>query len=214
MKLNADKTKYMIFNFCRTAQFQTRLHLDNSILEQVRQTKLLGVLLSDDLTWQANTSYIVKKAYMRMTILRKLFEFKIKSEDLIHIYILYIRSVVEQSCVVWASSITIVESTSIERVQKIAFRIIYGERYHSYENALLQSKLPTLAERRTKLCLNFALKCVQNSKTSQMFPLNPPSSTRQSERYRVPHAYTERYMKSAIPNMARQLNQYSKSNKK
>ena len=67
MILNPEKTKYMIFNFCRSAQFQTRLHLNNSMIEQVNQTRLLGVLISDDLTWHANTC-IVNKAYIRMNL--------------------------------------------------------------------------------------------------------------------------------------------------
>ena len=82
-------------------------------------------MLSDDLTWHVNTDSIVKKAFARMSILRKLFEFNINTKDLIHIYIYYIRSVVEQSCVVWGSPITKGESESIERVQKIALKIIY-----------------------------------------------------------------------------------------
>ena len=136
MKLNPDKTKYMIFNFCRSAQFQTRLHLNNSMIEQVNQTRLLGVLISDDLTWHANTTCIVNKAYIRMTILRKLFEFKLSVKDLLQMYKLYIRSIVEQNCVVWGSSITHEESRKIERVQKIALRIIFRENYLCYENAL------------------------------------------------------------------------------
>ena len=120
---------------------------------------------------------------------------------------------VEQSYVVWTSSITREDSDSIERVQKIAFRIIYRENYSSYQNALTLSKLTTLSERRAKLCLNFALKCVQNSKTSHMFPLNPPQITRQTEKYTVIHANTDRLKHSAIPNMARQLNQYHRAKK-
>ena len=51
MKLNSDKTKYMLVNFCHSSMFQTRLSLENSLLEQVRETKLLGVTLTDDMNW-------------------------------------------------------------------------------------------------------------------------------------------------------------------
>ena len=118
MKINSDKTKYMIVNFCRSAQFSTRLALNNSVLEQVREVKLLGVLISDDLSWHSNTDMIVTKANKRMTILRKLFEFNVDIGDLKTIYVLYIRSIVEQSCVVWASSLTAEEEKKIERIQK------------------------------------------------------------------------------------------------
>ena len=145
-----------------------------------------------------------------MTILRKLFEFNVDIEDLKTIYVLYIRSIVEQSCVVWASSLTAEEEKKIERIQKIAFRIILKERYISYENALSIANLPTLKNRRTKLCLKFALKSIQNSKTNHMFPENNnKSTTRSKEKYSVPFAYTNRFKHSAIPSMARQLNNYT-----
>ena len=162
MKLNSDKTKYMIINFCKSTQFQTRLYLEKNPLEQVKQTNLLGVLIADDLTWKANTNVIIKKSYQRMTILRKLYEFEVHIKDLIQIYILYIRSLVEQACVVWTSSITQQEVYSIERVQKVALRIILKNKYESYENALKFTKLPTLSDRRTKLYLKFAKKCTKN----------------------------------------------------
>ena len=124
MALNTDKTKYMIFNFCTSLQFQTRLYVKDSLLSQVRESKLLGVIMSDDLSWSANTSFIIKKAYKRMTILRKLYDFQVNIFNLIHIYIMYIRAVLEQNSVVWSSSIANAEIASLERVQKCALRII------------------------------------------------------------------------------------------
>ena len=206
MKLNCDKTMYMILNFCSSKQYQTRLYLENQLLEQVRETKLLGVIISDDLTWHKNTDNLVRKAYMRMTIIRKLYEFKVELTDLIKIYILYIRSTVEQSAVVWASSLTEEERRKLERVQKIALRIILKDKYISYNNALEVTKLSTLEERRVKLMQNFATKCTQNEKTAHMFPLNENKSTRVSEKFKVPFAYTKRLANSAIPTMARLLN--------
>ena len=118
MKLNTDKTKYMLINFCKSLEFNTRIYLNNSILEQVKQTKLLGVIISDNMTWHANTAEIVNKSQKRMIILRKLCEFKIPVKDMIQIYILYIRSLVEQSSVVWASSITQQEKMTLRESRK------------------------------------------------------------------------------------------------
>jgi hypothetical protein len=106
MKLNTDKSKFMIINFTRNYQFNTRLSLEGNPLKQVNETKLLGLVLSDNLKWQSNTSFIVRKAYKRMTILQKLYAFNVPEEELLEIYILYIRSVLESSAVVWHSSLT------------------------------------------------------------------------------------------------------------
>ena len=62
MKLNVEKTKYMIINFTRNHQFQTRLNLEGQPIDQVKQARLLGLIVSDDLTWKANTDHLVKKS--------------------------------------------------------------------------------------------------------------------------------------------------------
>ena len=59
-----------------------------------------------------------------MIILHKLYEFNLPGDEMVNMYILFIRSVVEYICVVWHSSISNEESNNIERVQKTALRII------------------------------------------------------------------------------------------
>ena len=120
MKLNTSKSKYMIVNFSKKYQANTRLHMGDQILEQVQQTRLLGVILDDRLSWQANTNFIIQKAYKRMSLLHRLYEFAVPVQELIEIYILYIRSVLESSAVVWNSSLTRGQDLEFERVKKVA----------------------------------------------------------------------------------------------
>ena len=84
-------------------------------------------------------------------------------EDLIDIYKLYIRSILENSAVVWHTSLTQGQFSEIEGVQKVALRIILKSDYISYENALEIASLPTLCDRRTQLCNTFAIKCTKKS---------------------------------------------------
>ena len=206
-KLNVDKTKYMIMNFTNNYQFQTRLQLQGHLLEQVHQARLLGLVISEDLSWKANTNFLVKKAYKRMPILTNLFQFSIPKHELVNIYILYIRSVVEQSCVVWHSSLTKGEIMDIERVQKVALRIILKQEYISYGNALKSCGLKTLSERRSDLSLRFARKCTVNPKTIDMFPpTKQERKTRVTGKFEVTRAKTVRLAKSAIPYMQKLLN--------
>ena len=145
MKLNSKKSQYMIFNFTEKHQFNTRLHIDGELLEQVSEKKLLGVLINDKLTWDPNTNLITRNAYKRMSILHSLSPFNLPMEELINIYVLYIRSVVENCAVVWHSSMTQENELAIERVQKVALRIILGSRYGDYENPLKLTQLKTLS---------------------------------------------------------------------
>ena len=77
-----------------------------------------------------------------------------------------------------------------------------------YENGLKQTKLETLKERRTKLCLKFAQTSEKNSFTASMFPKNDMNlfNTRHHEEYKVQFARTWRLYQSAIPYMQRLLN--------
>ena len=67
---------------------------------------LLGVWLQQDLKWDENTKQICKKAYSRISYLSKLKYVGIKTEDLLTIYDLYIRSLAEYCSVVWHKSLT------------------------------------------------------------------------------------------------------------
>ena len=56
--------------------------------------------------------------------------------DMKHIYIVYIRSLLEQSSNVWHSGLTVQNQNDLERVQKVALKIILGSEYKNYENAM------------------------------------------------------------------------------
>ena len=161
MILNKKKTKVMIFNFTNDHQFTANLELNGEVLEVVDQAKLLGVI-SNDFKWDQNTSYLIKKANSRLELLRKVAEFTSSIEDKKTIYLLYIKSILEQSCVVWHSSLTQENSEDLERVQKAAIRIILGQKYEKYEDALIKVNLDSLKERREKLCKKFAQKCLDS----------------------------------------------------
>ena len=129
--------------------------------------------------------------------------------DFKKIYILQIRSKLEQSSVVWHSSITKTCEDSLERVQKSALKIILGDQYVSYDNALKILKLQSLKERREELCLKFAKKCLLVPKLEKMFPRSHHShimDKRSSESFQVKRGLTERLRRSAIPYMQRLLN--------
>ena len=212
MKVNGKKTKLMIVNFTRNYQLSTRIYLEGELLEIVSETMLLGCVISSDLKFHRNTEHMVKKAYARMSLLHKLFTFKVSTDDLVNIYILYIRSLVEQNVAVWSSTITQEEIEDIERVQKVALRIILKESYATYDSALGHLGLETLHTRRRGLCLRFAKRCLKNEKTASMFPINPGYNlrVRDSEMYQVKFANNNRLRDSSIPYLQRLLNEDSK----
>ena len=69
--------------------------------------------------------------------------------------------------------------------------------------------MESLEDRRTRLCSKFAKNCLKNDKMKKLFPLaktNHQMKTRAKEKFKVHHAKTSRYQKSAVPFMQSLLN--------
>ena len=92
MKLNIRKTKNMLFNFNKKHQFSTKLSLMNEDIEMVHETKLLGTIITDQITCDRNTEEITKKAFRRMQLLNTAATFTSKRKDLSisHAYFRYV----------------------------------------------------------------------------------------------------------------------------
>ena len=151
-----------------------------------------------------------------MQLLHKASKFTNNTRDLKQIYMLQIRSKLDQSAVVWHSSLSQKNRDDLERIQKSAVRCILRGRYKGYEDALDQLGLVTLNERREQMCLKFAKECLKLDKMKSFFPRNCKSHAmeiRGSEFYKVAKAQTERFRKSAIPSMITMLNDCQKRKK-
>ena len=99
-----------------------------------------------------------------MQLLHKLANFGTPTEDLKNVYILFIRSILEQSATVWHSSLTEENVLDLERVQKSAVKLILKDKYRGYQQGLAELGLENLRERREQLCLEFAKRCASNEK--------------------------------------------------
>ena len=147
MMLNKSKSKYIIFNRAQ-ADFNTRLEIDGTKPEQVHEVKLLGVLLTDDLKFERNTQDICKRAFARLSMITKSKYVGVPLENLIDVYKLFIQSLLEYYCVSWHSSLTQAQTDDIERVQRTSLKVILGQSYSQYENALETCGLESLSKRR------------------------------------------------------------------
>ena len=116
----------------------------------------------------------------------------------------------------WHYAITEEESSDLERVQKVACKVILGNKYTDCQSALEILNLDKLDERRTDLCLRFAKKCLRFEQKKYMFPLNTEHqvNTRDVEKYKVKFASIGRLMDSAIPQLQRALNEDAKTKSK
>ena len=212
MKINLGKTKMMVFNPSTSLNFSPHFLVENKEIEVITEFKLLGLYISNDMKWKSNTMHMVQKASKRLWILRRLKNLGAQSNSLLEVYTKQIRSILEFGVPVWQGSITLAEKTDIERVQKCALHIILGTEYSSYRDALHTLKMNTLEERRTNLCLKFALKCEAHPKFRNWFQLtNNTYQTRRKTKYKVIHANHSRYITSPLGYLTKLLNKHYSS---
>ena len=212
---SAQKFNLMIFNFSKNSQFTTRINMEGHVLPVINKVKLLGTIITDDLKWDDNTASIIKKANGRLLLLRKAAEYTKSKEDLKTIYISYIRSMLEQSSVIWHSTLTKENQLDLERVQKNALRIIQGDKYEGYKITLNELQMESLFTRREELALRFAENCVKNEKTKELFPLRKKKhtiKTRKVKKYEETRTRTERFKRSTVPFLQRLMNQHEETN--
>ena len=173
--------------------------------------------MTDRLTWVRNTEEIAKKSFKRMRLHNTAAAFTSSTNDLKNIYLTFIRSVLEQSAVVWNCSLSKTNKKYIERVQKAAVKVILGKTYTTYKKGLKYLNLYTVDRRRENLCINFGKKCIKTDKIKHLSPLensNHKMKTRNKQKFTLYKQNTKRYQKSSIPYMRRLLNnEYKKKEK-
>ena len=208
MKINKKKTKVISFTKSRKLDFPPELKFeDGTTIDYIPETKLVGVILSEDLRWYKNTAYICQKARQKLWMLRRMVKIDLDYPTMFDVYAKEVRSILEMAVPVWHSGLTKQQVTDIERLQKVAFRIMLGEKYISYQLACKKFSALTLEERRVKLCVKFARKNV-NSENCMFTKLKKNVNTRQKTKMVKEYkCRTKRYQNSSLPYLAKLLNE-------
>ena len=117
MKINESKSQIMIFNKSRKYDFPPEYSFANNvILEVVEKTRLLGIILTSDLRWEANTLFICTKAMAKMWLLRRMKTMKMDPQIIFDYYIKEIRVLGEQGVSIWNSGLTKGQANDIEKI--------------------------------------------------------------------------------------------------
>ena len=87
MKLNTAKTKFMLLNPTKKFDFVPQLKIGNKEVETLEEMTLLGLIISNDLSWKQNTANMISKAYKKLWMIKRLQNNGANIEDLTDIYI-------------------------------------------------------------------------------------------------------------------------------
>ena len=153
---------------------------------------------------------MVLKAYRKLWMIRRLKRLGASTKDLVQVYTMQVRCIMELGVPAWQGGITQGEKVDLERVQKTACKIILGSSYLSYSHALETLELEDLEQRRLKLSLKFALRAEKHPKFKAWFVRNEKSTVTRSipSRYCEPRARTNRFKSSPIHFLTRILNEH------
>ena len=139
-----------------------------------------------------------------MWLLRRMKIINIEPRVILDFYLKEIRVLAEHGVAIWNSGLPVHPSQVLEKIQKVALKIILGDEYSSYDNARAKFGLNLLSERRLDLCTNYALKLYKSKYCNDFYTLSthnietrhknlvvePLCNTRKC--YLAPHSYLAR----------------------
>ena len=208
MLLNPVKCSVMFVSFMKEPPPQFPLTIGNDILKVVSQAKILGLLLQNNLKWDAHILDLEKRCNRKLYMLRSLKKFNLPIRDLITVYCGYIRPVLEYGVPVFGGSLTQDQIYKLEQIQKRACRIMLGSVYETYDSALNMCNLQSLEHRRKKLCLDFAHSVEKNVFTRHWLKTKKenPYNLRKGMKYEQFKCKTKRFKSSSLPYLVTLLN--------
>ena len=170
MKINTSKSNIMIFNRAKNHDFPPEYAFsDGEQLDVVEEIRLLGIQLTTDLKWNSNTKSVCKKAMSKMWLLRRMKMINLEPQIILEYYLKEIRVLAEQGVPIWNSGLTVQQTRDLERIQKVALKIILAENYGTYENACKIFNLEKMSDRRLAISTNYAVKLFKSERSNQFF---------------------------------------------
>ena len=160
--LNSGKTKVLSINRYSEPR-NTPISLAGETLEESSHIRLVGLTLTNDLTWNDYIISIAKKASMKVGSLHRARQC-LSSDIILHLYESLIRPCMEYCCHIWAGASATVLNL-LERVQKRVINMIGPK---------LSSGLESLSHRRNVASLSLFYRYYNGLCSSEISSLVPP----------------------------------------
>ena len=198
LTLNEQKCKVLRFNPLKS-DFQE----PPTLFKTVGSEKILGVIFSVDCKFNNHVSDLVRKGYaaLQSLITMKRFGFSVNSMKLA--FKTYILPIIEYACPVWGPSVQLSAGMcqDIEAIQIRACKIMLGQAFTTYDNALKVLGLESLFNRRQRLICQFGHFLLRSSKHRTILPPLAPVTSRTRRQYKLNPVTcrTTRYQHSFVP---------------
>ena len=202
MKLNVDKTKWIIFNAGRAS-----VDLSCVTVPLVDSVKLLGYHLDSRLTFDDHVAKKTKTAKRTLWSLRTLRSSRVAEHHMTRSYKAFIRPILEFGLMPLAELLREKQWNTLESVQRLATLIVCFARL-SYEERLNRLKMEPLRTRIVNALHKFAKKAMSSDWGKRWLTPTSPSrpSTRNRPLYPIPSRRTVRCTKCPRDAIIRILN--------
>lgn len=101
VQLNADKCKELWISFAKEKRVFDPVIIEGKEVELATSTKLLGLTIANDLTWNNHVTEITKKASKRIYFLTQLKRAGVPKQDVALSYVSCVRSVIDYAAPVF-----------------------------------------------------------------------------------------------------------------
>ena len=178
LSLNVAKTEFMVTSSRQKLQSLTdntmNIHIDGVPINQTNQSKSLGLIIDENLSWKAHIHEISKKVSSGIGALKRVRRF-VSMHTAIKIYKGLIEPHFDYCSTVWDG---FTQQLS-EKVQNRAIRVITKSGYDTSSRFLLNSLgWDNLSVRRVKQKANLMYKCINNLVSAYLCNLFAPRSPR------------------------------------
>ena len=131
VQLNADKCKELRISFAKEQRAFDPVIIEGKEVELVTSTKLLGLTIANDLTWNDHVTVITKKASKRLYFLTQLKRAGVPKQDLAMFYVSCVRSVIDYAAPVFSNGLPQYLKNELVRLKKRAVSIITSGKCNS-----------------------------------------------------------------------------------
>ena len=115
----------MLVSFQKVLPDIPQITIGDNKFERVSSYKLLGVYVSNNLTWNEHVDAVTKKTTKSIYFMRLLKRAGVAPKELVHIYLASIRSVIEYAAPAWSFPSTGYLIAQLEEMQRGLLRIIF-----------------------------------------------------------------------------------------
>jgi len=205
VQLNPDKCKEFRITFARKQEtIYEPIVVDGKELELVNNTKLLGVIISNNLTWNDHINEVIRKVSKRLYFLIQLKRANVAARDLVLFYSTCIRSIIDYAIPVFYHALPQYLKEELIRLEKRAVSIILPRL--TYSLACIELGIKPISDHHKELCSKLFNSIVNNSnhKLHSLLPPknNPKYHLRNQRVFNVPNFKTKRTKNTFINKLA------------